>query len=161
MAWARHAAALSDGVAKALLARGRKRPTAARAAHRRIIDLRECTYRIFAAIAHGTKPAAGDLALLHQARVQAIGAAELRWDREDGGTLEWAADGADLLRPAYPAILAAVDLLGKAREGRLRQCGNDPCGWLFLDTSRSGTRRWCSSAECGNATRVRRFRAKK
>ncbi|MHC4427037.1 MAG: CGNR zinc finger domain-containing protein [Planctomycetota bacterium] len=40
---------------------------------------------------------------------------------------------------------------------RVKICENPDCGWVFLDTTRSRTRRWCGS-ECGNLLRVRRFR---
>ncbi|TIU06903.1 MAG: CGNR zinc finger domain-containing protein, partial [Mesorhizobium sp.] len=32
------------------------------------------------------------------------------------------------------------------------------CGWLFLDTSRGGKRRWCSMRTCGNREKVSRHR---
>ncbi|MCV4932572.1 CGNR zinc finger domain-containing protein, partial [Escherichia coli] len=43
--------------------------------------------------------------------------------------------------------------------GRIRECPGRNCGWLFLDTSRNGQRRWCSEAECGTPARVARHRA--
>jgi predicted RNA-binding Zn ribbon-like protein len=39
--------------------------------------------------------------------------------------------------------------------GRIGRCGDDDCGWVFLDTSRGQNRRWCRSADCGNRHRVR------
>ena len=36
----------------------------------------------------------------------------------------------------------------------------EDCGWLFLDTSRSGRRRWCSMQSCGNRAKARRFYAR-
>jgi hypothetical protein len=41
---------------------------------------------------------------------------------------------------------------------RLAICGNPLCRLLFLDESKSGTRRWCDDAGCGNRDRVRRHR---
>ena len=158
IAWARQAAALSQGAAKALLKQADRHPGLAEAAHVQILDWREGVYRIFTCVAHGRSPVEDDLDLLHRARQSALATSELRWQSGTGGTLHWPKDGKDLLLPAYPAVLAAADLLSAGDFGRLRQCGNHPCGWLFLDTSRSGTRRWCSAAECGNAARVRRFR---
>ncbi|MBZ9993133.1 CGNR zinc finger domain-containing protein [Mesorhizobium sp. BH1-1-4] len=43
---------------------------------------------------------------------------------------------------------------------RVRECKGRQCGWLFLDTSRGGRRRWCSDETCGTRSRVTRFRAK-
>ncbi|MGH3319645.1 MAG: CGNR zinc finger domain-containing protein [Streptosporangiaceae bacterium] len=49
-----------------------------------------------------------------------------------------------------------MELLQSSDLAALRRCQNSACGWLFLDRSRSHTRRWCSSADCGNRERVRR-----
>lgn len=42
---------------------------------------------------------------------------------------------------------------------RLRICGNPHCRLVFLDESKSSTRRWCDDGGCGNRDRVRRHRA--
>lgn len=43
---------------------------------------------------------------------------------------------------------------------RLRVCANEECGWVFHDTSRSGRRKWCDMATCGNRAKVARHREK-
>jgi predicted RNA-binding Zn ribbon-like protein len=48
----------------------------------------------------------------------------------------------------------AVDLLSAPEAARLHQCDGNHCGTVFLDTSRAGRRRWCSSDTCGNRARV-------
>jgi len=65
--------------------------------------------------------------------------------------LGWA-EFCDLLVPTLVA-------LGTARP-RLRACGNRRCGWLFVDRSSNGQRRWCDPKACGNRMKVRRFRAR-
>lgn len=54
--------------------------------------------------------------------------------------------------------LAVRDLLALQDEHpmRVRSCGNPACVLWFLDTTRSGTRRWCSMATCGNRLKARR-----
>jgi predicted RNA-binding Zn ribbon-like protein len=52
----------------------------------------------------------------------------------------------------------AILLLGSERGIRLRQCEGEGCALLFLDTSRSGERRWCSMAGCGNKSKIAEFR---
>jgi len=42
------------------------------------------------------------------------------------------------------------------RLDRVRRCANPECGWLFLDDSRAGKRRWCSMSACGNRAKARR-----
>lgn len=53
---------------------------------------------------------------------------------------------------AMLAVLArdALDLVTSAALDRVRACAGERCGALFLDTSRPGTRRWCSMNTCGN-----------
>ena len=36
----------------------------------------------------------------------------------------------------------------------VRECTRPNCGWLFIDTSRGGLKRWCSDESCGTHTRV-------
>jgi len=44
---------------------------------------------------------------------------------------------------------------------RIRICDNDRCRWVFFDTSRNGTRRWCDMATCGNQAKAKRHRERK
>ncbi|MBW8872916.1 MAG: CGNR zinc finger domain-containing protein, partial [Leifsonia sp.] len=44
--------------------------------------------------------------------------------------------------------------------GRIRECSAEDCRLVYLDTSRSGTRRWCSMHRCGNRAKVREHRAR-
>jgi predicted RNA-binding Zn ribbon-like protein len=56
-----------------------------------------------------------------------------------------------------PIAWSAADLLTGPRAQRVRQCADEKgCGWLFIDESRAGTRRWCSMGECGNRAKARR-----
>lgn len=43
--------------------------------------------------------------------------------------------------------------------GRLKQCGNNECKWVFYDESRNRTRKWCCNT-CASLMKVRRFREK-
>jgi len=48
----------------------------------------------------------------------------------------------------------AAKILATDAGKRLRRCSSDSCVLLFLDTSRAGTRRWCSMKVCGNRAKV-------
>jgi predicted RNA-binding Zn ribbon-like protein len=81
---------------------------------------------------------------------------------------------ADTLRPRFcpsggscgcaltPAVLDALEI---AREcpGRVRECADDGCRAVYLDTSRNRSRRWCSMQRCGGRAKAtayyRRHRA--
>ena len=54
----------------------------------------------------------------------------------------------------------AVELFGSPLGDRIRRCEGEGCALLFVDTSRSGARRWCSMAGCGNKAKVASFRAR-
>jgi predicted RNA-binding Zn ribbon-like protein len=57
--------------------------------------------------------------------------------------------------PAFLSLLA-VHALFVLQPDRIRECGR--CGWLFLDSSRGGGRRWCSMSICGNREKAARHR---
>jgi predicted RNA-binding Zn ribbon-like protein len=158
VAWAEHAGALPASETTSLLRVSKRQPERADRALGHAVGMREAIYRVFTSIAQSRNPAPEDLTELHQERIKALRAARPQWRADAGLELRWTAEPPDLLRPLYPIATAAVDLLELEDLTRLRQCGNHPCGWLFLDRSRNGSRRWCSSAECGNVSRVRRFR---
>jgi len=43
----------------------------------------------------------------------------------------------------------------------VRVCASDTCGWLFLDTSKNHTRRWCDMKSCGNRAKARKYYSQK
>jgi predicted RNA-binding Zn ribbon-like protein len=62
--------------------------------------------------------------------------------------------------PLWRLSIEAATLLASEQNANLRACGNAECRWLFLDTSKSHSRRWCDMKLCGNRLKVRRFRQK-
>ncbi|PRW64764.1 CGNR zinc finger domain-containing protein [Actinopolyspora mortivallis] len=50
--------------------------------------------------------------------------------------------------------LAAARLLASDQRTQLSVCGR--CSWLFLDSSPTRRRRWCSMATCGNRAKAQR-----
>jgi predicted RNA-binding Zn ribbon-like protein len=61
--------------------------------------------------------------------------------------------------PAWrPAVMAAANLLKLLEQApdRIRRCQHPACVLWFFDTTRNGTRRWCSMAACGNRAKARR-----
>ncbi|WP_338931745.1 CGNR zinc finger domain-containing protein [Streptomyces netropsis] len=60
---------------------------------------------------------------------------------------------------AWTAARDYLDLL-RAAPDRIRRCAHEACILHFFDTSRNGTRRWCSMAACGNRAKASRHYAK-
>jgi len=61
--------------------------------------------------------------------------------------------------PAWsPAVMAAANLLELLKQApdRIRRCQHPACVLWFYDTTRNGTRRWCSMATCGNRAKAHR-----
>ena len=48
--------------------------------------------------------------------------------------------------------------IGSGHDDRIRICASDTCRWIFYDESRTGRRRWCDMATCGNRAKARRHR---
>jgi len=120
--------------------------------------LREAIYSVFLSEdAQGQYPA-GALRLIGDS-AQRVRARQILTETEDG--FQWREPLTDLADPVGLFADAAASLIIRRKERRgVRECKGDNCGWLFLDTSKSGRRLWCSEATCGTHQRVKRFRQK-
>lgn len=125
------------------------------------VELRRCVARLVKAALDGDAPGAAPEPVL--AAVNALAGEPppgIRAVRDENGTLVRALCAA----PGLQALLAAVArdavelLTDPVARGRLRRCEGDGCDRVYLDTSRGGRRRWCSSEVCGNRERVARHR---
>ena len=65
--------------------------------------------------------------------------------------------GAEVECALAVVALDAVELLASA-DGRLRVCEGPGCSLVFYDSSRPGTRRWCSTERCGNRVNTTTYR---
>ena len=159
--WSQHAGILTERQAKRLLLKAADHPQEATAVLQRAVVLREAIYAIFAAIAHGRKPAAADLQTLNAALTETLAQSNIVATQE-GFSWEWAGEENALSRPLWPVIRSAADLLTSSELDRVGQCADDRgCGWLFLDTSRNHTRRWCDIRDCGNRAKAQRHYERK
>ena len=71
-----------------------------------------------------------------------------------GWTLGRATERADLLAALVPVARSAAELIQEGPGAPVRKCGNPKCVLYFYDASRTGRRRWCSMAVCGNRMKV-------
>ena len=78
--------------------------------------------------------------------------------RHDRVTWEWPMDG-DPGKVFWPVIPSAVDLLMTPAPANLKVCPG--CGWLFLDSSKNRSRKWCRMSDCGNVAKVRSLRQRR
>jgi predicted RNA-binding Zn ribbon-like protein len=62
---------------------------------------------------------------------------------------------------ALGRIAAIVyDAIRDGTWSRLKACPEDACNYTFYDTSRNGSRVWCSMAGCGSKVKMRAYRAR-
>jgi predicted RNA-binding Zn ribbon-like protein len=154
--WSWHVAALTEPLARRLLEAGARQPAEAARTFAEAIMLREAIYRIFVATARKASPAPIDLDALRGAYCTALQHARLT---PMGGGYEWDWTAADALdRVTWLVARSAVELLTSNEVARVKECANvASCGWLFLDRSKNGSRRWCSMDECGSRDKMRRY----
>lgn len=117
--------------------------------------LRETIYAVFSPIAQGRPAPVRDVDAVSEAYSSAMGRATVRQSSQGFG-LSWPVDEhltADA--PLWPIGRSAGELLLSGPLERLGECPG--CGWLFLDTSRNGARRWCSMATCGSRDKMARY----
>lgn len=155
--WTLHAGALTPAEATALARSAVKRPAEAAAVLGRAANLRRLVRAVALAVSRGLPPAADDLAAF-DTFIGGFLAGSRLVATPTGFALNRQDDPTTLDRPLWPIVRSALDLLTGDHLPRLRECADDACGWLFLDTSRGGRRRWCDMSDCGNIAKARRFR---
>jgi predicted RNA-binding Zn ribbon-like protein len=157
VAWGRHAGVVTEPDARRLARRAEERPREAAAVLARALAFREALHRALRALMLGRRPAPPDVSRLN-GEVAAARAREALVPDRDGLHWEWKEAGGSLDHPLWPVARATAALLTSGELARLRQCGGEQCGWLFLDRSRNRSRQWCTMEDCGNVAKVRRFR---
>ena len=159
--WAHEAGILDENRFNALMEKAARSPDEAGEVYARGVALREAIYRICVARIHKQTPPEADLATLN---------AELsRWNADtrlvpssDGFIWDYNVDLSALDSPLWPIVHDIADLLTSENIHRIGQCADDRgCGWLFLDTSKNHSRRWCDINDCGNRAKQRRYQKRR
>ena len=121
----------------------------------RLHDLRAALFGIFDAVVEERAPGARDLAALNRELGDARMAERLVPTNE--GFLLADSAPATIDRFRHAVARDAADLLtGDLR--RVKRCPDHECLWLFHDSSKNLSRRWCAMDDCGARDKVRRFR---
>ncbi|MEO8973595.1 MAG: ABATE domain-containing protein [Ktedonobacteraceae bacterium] len=160
VSWSQGAQLLTEDEAKRLLVESESHQEQATAVLHRAIEVREAMFRLFLALSEETAPRESDLAILNGALSEAMAQARVVHSQE-GFSWDWADNENLLARPLWPVVRAAADLLTSAELRRVRVCAADDCSWLFLDTSKNRSRRWCDMETCGNRAKARKHYERK
>ncbi len=157
LAWAVRAGALSTEAAEAAARRAALRPAEATAALSRARALRSDIFGVFEAIAQHHQPPSPSLDTLRGAQAEAVASGSLV-RRGDAFVWDWS-NNEELQSVLWPVVHSAMELLTSSDLRRVKRCGR--CSWLFLDTTKNRSRRWCSMEGCGTNEKSERFIARR
>jgi predicted RNA-binding Zn ribbon-like protein len=140
------------------IVRGWRHSTEAAAFLEQLIGFRERLRNAILRIENGSLPADAFLAEMNSLLVQYPLHTSLH--KRDGQVIRQALfeprKAADLWAPI---IDATADLLAETESSRIRKC--ESCVVHFFDTSKKGSRRWCSMNICGNKLKVAAYQRRK
>ena len=160
VSWSQQAQVLTEQEAQQLLKKAEQHTAEATRVLKRAIEVREAIFRIFKAVAENESPEDEDLVILSSMVAEAQKHAQIvpdmnrfRWN--------WACKPNDLDCMLWPVVWSAADFLTSDELDTVRVCASESCDWLFIDTSKNHSRRWCNMKSCGNREKARRFYTRK
>ncbi|MFC2150098.1 CGNR zinc finger domain-containing protein [Calditrichota bacterium] len=159
--WSQNVGVLSEEESAGLEDKANRNAELANSVYTEAIELREAIYHLFSDLAEGRDCDETDLKTINQTVAKAMqnfrlvkGDACCTWEcRYDSNVLD---------SMLLPIAHSASVLLTSELVSRVGKCADDRgCGWLFLDTSRNRSRRWCDMRDCGNRNKVKRYYSRK
>ena len=159
LAWLKISAEVASGDALDVPAFADGSGSTATAVFTKAMTTREVIFRVFSAIAAGSKIRGSDFRALQDALANAPPRRHLE---RVGSDYVWRIASGRLSEMGIlaPVIWSAGDLVLNAKHRRIRQCANEQCLWLFIDESKNATRRWCDMTSCGNRAKSQRHYAR-
>jgi len=155
--WARQSRVITDHDARQLAQQARSKPVPTIAAVARVRSLREAIYRVFSMIADGHQPNQSDMATINRLLSEAMRHIRVMRRADGGFVTAWQKGPPSLRRVLWPVARSVAEVLTLEELGRLKKCPSENCGWIFLDTTRNRTRRWCDMKVCGNRAKAHRY----
>ena len=155
LAWSRRIGLIDDAEATAVAAAWGSAAGMAEQALHATVEIREAVYTVLA-----RRDESAEMAAALELLTLRWSAAAARSVLVPGGAV------AELQVGTSPALMipdrlvaAAVELLRTVELRQLRACPVEEggCGWLFLDRSRNGSRRWCAMEDCGTRAKIRKL----
>lgn len=153
--WATKNKIVSPDVAEKLIRESEKEPTKAKGVLDQAIQIREAIYGIFSSTSSGNQIRESDLSVLNDAINKMMPNQRLSTNNGDF-TWDWEMNPDRMDSIIWPVVWSAAELLTSDASKRVGRCADEKCGWLFWDSSRNKSRRWCDMRDCGNRAKVRR-----
>jgi predicted RNA-binding Zn ribbon-like protein len=155
LAWSRHAGAIDEATAR----RFEANPPSHRAGLRTLdeaLALRDALHGIFSSTFHGLAVPVPALAEFNRHLAAAMAAAKIQ---PAGKAFAWQWDTQTMPPEGllWPVARSAAELLATGDLSRIKTCPGCFCGWMFLDKTRNGRRRWCEMEICGSRAKMRRY----
>lgn len=160
LVWSRQAAILDAGEAEQLWKLAEAEPERAERELAFGRQTRELMYRIFSALASEKATRAEDMRQFNHLLAETMAHARLV-PGESGFVWGWSGTREQLESPLWFVVRSAADLLTSPELHHTRICASEDCGWLFLDTTKNHSRRWCDMKSCGNRAKARRHYTRK
>ncbi len=155
--WSKQVGIVSTEAADSLIHKGQEKAKEAQTTLHKARELREAIYQIFSNVTHQQPVSTTDLNILNKAVATMLYHSRLI-PHNGGFTWDWDDNTDKLNYILWPIVRSAVDLMTSKALQRVGQCADEQgCGWLFWDSSRNRSRRWCDMKDCGNRAKVRRF----
>jgi predicted RNA-binding Zn ribbon-like protein len=157
--WAEGAGVIDGATGRRFRRLGEARPRVAAAALTCAIEARGTLRELFGAIARG-EPAEPTLARFNRLLPEALAGLEVAPEERPGTGYRWhwRGEGSDPRAPIWRVLWSAAGLLRSEEIGQVRVCDSEDCGWMYVDRSRNGLRRWCQMRTCGTREKTRRRR---
>ena len=132
-----------------------RRPQDAERSLKKAIKLRAAIHAIFSAVATGQQAPPRSMELFNDALRRTHAHLRLKQSTPHF-SWEWISGEEELDSMLWPVVRSAAEMLIEGDLTRVNICASDSCGWLFLDTSKNRSRRWCDMSDCGNRAKARR-----
>lgn len=150
-AWAVETGLIEDKTRRRLDDALSRHPDRARSDLARVREIREFLRSALAPPARGDTPSSDAVDRLNSLLADVCGQRRL-----DPATLQWSWGSPTTLEEVMaPVIWNAGEVLTTVSPQRLGQCPT--CDWLFHDTTRNRSRRWCDMADCGSRDKALRY----
>jgi predicted RNA-binding Zn ribbon-like protein len=147
MAWSEKVGSLGGTRLQALREYAAMQPETALAAHRDVIEAREMLFELFSAIASGRPPGPAVNEAFNRRLSNAFQRINVKFG-PSGTEIHFGNEEITLNEPLFPVLKSAFDILTGGDFRKIKECPR--CGWLFLDTSKNGKRKWCDMNVCGS-----------
>lgn len=154
LAWSFQVQIMTERDVQLLQEKAERSPGEAEQTLQRAREMREALFRIFLEVANGTTVAQDDMDIFNAYLSGALARACLVVDG-DAFAWDWKREGVVFEQMFWPILRSAAHILTTEERENIRVCASDDCNWLFYDTSKNHTRRWCNMKTCGNRAKAK------